>query len=462
MKTLEPTLYVPDLLYREGRFVSGVGVQVDAQGKIESVIPVEADYGQKIVRLQGKAMLPGLVNGHSHSFQRLIRGRAENRGASGNDFWTWRDTMYRAAGVLDAEDVYHVARMAFLEMALAGITAVGEFHYLHKKQDGTVYDDPNLLAKKVIAAARGVGLRICLLRVAYLRAGYQLSPNAGQMRFYETLPEYLENTAALADAVRGADAVTMGLAPHSIRAVPLDALKKIVSWGDARRLPVHIHAAEQTAENAACEREYGATPVELLARNGLLSERSTLVHAIHVNAEEIETIAAAGATICSCPTTERNLGDGIVDAEAAIAKGIRFSFGSDSQATIDLLEDARELDYHLRLKQQQRVILDRMDGVDISERLFGYATAGGAKSLSLNSGALAAGACADFFTVDLNDVSIAGASADELLSSIVFSLTRAAVRDVVVGGVQILADGKHALQEEIVGKYRELSASVWK
>ena len=461
MKAIEPTLYYPDLLYRDGSFVSGVGVLVDAGGEIESVGPADAGHAVKTVRLQGRAMLPGLVNGHSHSFQRLIRGRAENRGASGDDFWTWRNAMYRAAGALGADDVYDVARMAFLEMTLAGITAVGEFHYLHKKQDGTPYDDPNLLAKIVIAAAQSVGLRICLLRVAYLRAGYQLPPNAGQLRFYETLPEYLKNTEALANELSGgADMVSMGLAPHSIRAVPLDALKEIANRGDARRLPVHIHAAEQMAENAACEREYGATPVQLFSRNGLLSERSTLVHAIHVNAEEMEAIAAAGATVCSCPTTERNLGDGIIDADVAIGKGIGFSFGSDSQATIDLLEDARELDYHLRLQRQKRVILDRIDGVDLSQRLFEYATAGGAKSLGLHGGTLTAGACADFFTVDLKDVSIAGSSADELLSSIVFSLTRAAVRDVVVGGEWVLADGKHALEEEIVNKYCEVAARV--
>ncbi|HTW45126.1 MAG TPA: formimidoylglutamate deiminase [Acidobacteriaceae bacterium] len=459
---MEPTVYSPDLIYCDGRFVSGTGLLVDATGKIEKLVPMNAGATAKAVPMPGKALLPGLVNGHSHSFQRLIRGRAETRGASGNNFWTWRDTMYRAAKALDADQVYDVARMTFLEMALAGITAVGEFHYLHKKPDGAAYDDPNELAKKVIAAAKSVGLRICLLRVAYLRAGYKLEPNPGQMRFYETLPEYMENTAALARGIAGQDRVSMGVAPHSVRAVPLDALKEIVQWAEERQLPLHMHAAEQRAENAACGAEYGVTPVQLLARNGLLTERSTLVHAIHITPDERDAIAGAGAMICSCPTTERNLGDGIVDAEAAIAKGIGFCFGSDSQATIDLLEDARELDCHLRLVREQRVILDGVAGVDISQRLLGYATAGGAKSLGLNAGELKPGAHADFFTVDLNDVSIAGAAAGELTGAVVFGMDRAAVRDVVVGGERIVSGGRHGLQEEIVRKYGEVSAKVWR
>ncbi len=459
---MQPTVYCPDLVCIDGRFASGLGVHVDAAGKIAAVGSLDPGVTGEMIRLPGRALLPGLVNGHSHSFQRLIRGRAETRGASRNNFWTWRDTMYRAARELDTEDVYDVARMTFLEMALAGITSVGEFHYLHRRPDGAAYGDANELALRVIAAARSVGLRICLLRVAYLRAGYQLGPNAGQVRFYETLPEYMENTEALARAIAEQDGVSMGVAPHSVRAVPLNALKEIVQWASQRELPVHMHAAEQRAENVACEEEYGATPVQLLARNGLLTHRSTLVHAIHVSPDEMSAIAESGATVCSCPTTERNLGDGIIDAEAAIAKGVRFCFGTDGQATIDLLEDARELDYHLRLVREQRVILDGAAEMDISRRLLGYATAGGARSLGLNAGNLRRGAYADFFTVDLNDVSIAGAAADELTAAVVFGMDRTAVCDVVVGGERIVANGRHALQEEIVRRYGEVSARVWR
>jgi formimidoylglutamate deiminase len=252
----------------------------------------------------------------------------------------------------------------------------------------------------------------------------------------------------------------MGVAPHSVRAVRLDSLKRITGWAAERQLPIHIHVAEQPAEIVACEREYGFRPVALLAKHGLMSERMTLVHAIHTSPEEVEAIAASGSTICSCPTTERNLGDGIIAAETAIARGIPLSFGTDSQATINLLEDARELDYHLRLERKRRVVLDRIDGEDISSRLFHYATAGGAHSLGLNSGVLEPGRSADFFTVDLNDVSIAGSSVEELLPTIVFSLERNAVRDVVIDGRLIIAVGEHALASEIVERYVKVAARL--
>ena len=456
-----PTFYLPELLFSDTRFQSGVGLLVDNQGHILQIGAAPEDGSANIVRMPGKALLPGLVNGHSHTFQRLIRGVAEHCGANGDDFWAWRNTMYRAASSLGPDELFDVARMAFLEMALSGITAVGEFHYLHRRPDGAAYADTNLLAKRVIDAANSVGLRICLLRVAYERAGSELPPHPGQRRFYETPGEFLEASTALAEFVReGPSLASMGVAPHSVRAVPLESLKQIDAWAADLRLPIHIHVAEQPAEIVACVREYGLRPVALLAEHGLMSERMTLVHAIHTLVEEADAIAASGSTICSCPTTERNLGDGIIAAESAIARGIPFSFGTDSQATINLLEDARELDYHLRLERQRRVVLDRIDGIDISARLFSYATAGGAHSLGINSGRLEPGRVADFFTIDLNDVSIAGASVEELLPTVVFSLERTAVRDVVVNGQVVIADGEHDLGSEIVERYVRVAVRV--
>jgi formimidoylglutamate deiminase len=458
-----PTFYHPDLLYQNGRFMAGYGMLVGDDGKILSISPLNAPNSCPATRFAGKALLPGLVNGHSHTFQRLIRGRSENRGLYGEDFWTWRKAMYRAALAVDPEDVYHVARMAFLEMILSGTTTVGEFHYLHRTPDGRPYDDPNLLGLQVVRAAQFVGLRICLLRVAYFRAGYNLPPDAGQIRFYESPREYLDNMAALeSGTINTSDLVSVGVAPHSIRAVSLDHLQEITAWAKTRKYPIHMHMAEQSAEIEACRREYGFSPVCLLDANCLLSEKLTLVHAIHTEADEVEALASARVTICSCPTTERNLGDGIIAADQAISKGVRFSFGSDSQAQIDLLEDARELEYHLRLVHKQRVILDQIDNVDLSTRLFSYATEGGARSLGVDAGKLQPGQMADFFTVDLNDPSIAGASAAELLPMVVFSLSRSAIRDVVVGGRTVLSDGHHEAQQEIVAHYREVHEKVWK
>jgi formimidoylglutamate deiminase len=455
-------VYRADLVFLDGEFKPDRGLLVGEDGHIAKVLGPGENTEHPVTHLTGKAILPGFVNAHSHTFQRLIRGRTETRGVGGDDFWSWREPMYRAALSVDADDVYHVARMAFLEMVMAGTTTVGEFHYLHRAQDGRSYDDPNLLSKKIVAAAESVGLRIALLRVAYARAGYGLDPHPGQRRFYESSEEYLSNTATLADELRGSKTAWLGVAPHSIRAVPLAQLEETVAWARERDLPVHMHAAEQKAELAACRREYGTTPVDLLAQRGLLSPKTTLVHAIHVTDEELDQLAAANTVICSCPTTERNLGDGIIDAAKAAARGIRFAFGSDSQTQIDPLEDARQLEYHLRLQNERRAVLDEIGGRNMSQRLFQYATAGGAESLGFDSGMLAAGRPADFFAMNLDDPSIAGNSAQGLLPMVVFGMDRVAITDVIIGGKHIYRHRTHPLAEEIVAKYREVCQKVWR
>jgi formimidoylglutamate deiminase len=458
-----PHFFHPDLLFLDGEFRSGCGLLAGDDGRIEAILAPDEAAPYTTTRLKGKAILPGFSNAHSHTFQRLIRGRSEHRGITGDDFWSWRNAMYRAAGAVSAEDVYDVARMTFLEMVTAGITTVGEFHYLHRSESGAAYDDPNLLSRQILAAAESVGLRIALLRVAYARAGYELPPHPGQARFYESAAEYLQNTAALAADLDGKSGrAWLGVAPHSIRALPLDYLEEVVAWAKTRSLPIHMHAAEQVAELVACRAEYGITPVELLAKHGLLSDKFVLVHAIHLTDDEFESIAAARAIICSCPTTERNLGDGILNAGRVATLGIRVAFGSDSQAQIDPLEDARELEYHLRLEQQKRVILDQIDGRDLSARLFEYATLGGAQALGFDGGHLATGRPADFFTVDLDHPSIAGASPGDLLPIVVFGLQRAAIRDVAVAGKLILRDGVHAEGPEIIARYRQVYEKVWR
>jgi formimidoylglutamate deiminase len=262
---------------------------------------------------------------------------------------------------------------------------------------------------------------------------------------------------ALADATD----VPVGVAPHSLRAVPLRELKQIAAWARERKLPLHMHVAEQIAENEACLREYGLTPVALLGREGLLGPDFTAVHAIHITAEEIGLLARSGATVCSCPTTERNLGDGVIVADQVMRDGARIALGSDSQAQIDPLEDARELEYHLRLDHQQRAILDQIGDRTLASRLFDCATVNGARSLGLNAGDLSEGSLADFFTIDLDDLSIAGHSGGDLLPLAVFSLNRSAIRDVVVNGRWVVRDGRHPLQEEIVSRYKGLHGKLW-
>jgi formimidoylglutamate deiminase len=451
------TLYRPELLLSDGAFVSGMGLLVSDAGTILAPTSQQNATDTRVVEMPGKALLPGFVNAHSHSFQRLIRGKAE----SGGDFWSWRGTMYHAASRLGPEDVYDVARMAFLEMALAGTTTVGEFHYLHNAPDGQPYDDPNLLAKQVIEAARSVGLRIVLLRTAYLRSGFEVARDPGQARFFEAGGAFLDNTRALLRAYAETPGVTIGVAPHSVRAVPLGQLKAIAEWNGDAKLPLHMHVSEQVAENEACLGEHKLTPVELLRREGILSPKFTAVHAIHVTPEEIAALGESGASTCACPTTERNLGDGIFPADQAMAAGVHVALGSDSQARIDPLEDARELEYHLRLAQQKRGVLDQIGGEPLAARLFACATVNGARSLGVPSGELKPGDAADFLTIDLRDVAIAGHSAQDLLSMLVFSLPRSAIRDVAVSGRMILRDGKHPLEEEIVARYTEVHRKVW-
>ena len=482
--------WLPDLLYTGGRFERGQALVCDSAGQIASVTRVAELRDEKRILLANRALLPGMANAHSHAFQRVLRGRTEYRASNKDSFWTWREMMYSAATRLSPDDIYDASRMAFLEMALNGITAVGEFHYLHHDPDGHPYDDPNLLAKEVVRAAGDVGLRIALLRVAYGRAGFQTEPNPKQARFIENGTEiYLKNLEGLINDLTGgggeppsepanhSTSAWVGVAPHSVRAVPLDYLHQVISYASQHNLKVHMHVAEQPAEVSVCVEEHGRTPMALLETEGLLSDRFTAVHAIHVTPKAIPTFARTGAMVCACPTTERNLGDGVVPADEYLKHNVPICLGTDSQAQIDLLEDARELEYHLRLQKLERAVLSvrspsvsdgnsRDDApigrtADTAALLFECATVNGARSIGAPGGTLEPGRPADFFAIALDNPSIAGASPDNLLAGVVFSLSRAAVREVVVGGKPMVSEGQHLIQEEIVERFNELQKRLW-
>lgn len=454
--------WLPDLVYAHGKFYSGHTIASDDQGHLTSV---SSQISQPI-SLKNRAVLPGLINAHSHAFQRVIRGRTEYRTSENKDsFWTWREMMYSAAERLTPEDVYDASRMAFLEMALSGITSVGEFHYLHHAPDGQSYEDPNLIAKEVVRAAQDVGLRIALLRVAYARSGFETEPNSKQQRFIEVDPEiYLKHLDRLIADLHSSANACVGLAPHSVRAVPLNYLRTIITFGNSRNLPIHMHVAEQPAEVSMCIAEYRRSPVALLATEGLLSENFTAVHAIHVSPKAVTMMAQARALVCACPTTERNLGDGVVPIDLYFQNDVRVALGTDSHVQIDLLEDARELEYNLRLQNMERAVLSPKQSDSrsaLAARLFECATLRGAQSIGSPGGDLKEGRAADFFTVDLDDPSIAGATAGDLLASVVFSLSRTAVKDVFVGGEQIVSEGRHAQQAEIVSRFKKLQKKLW-
>jgi len=433
------TGWLADLIYTGGTFESGLAMMVDEGGVITRFSRDEADL--KIAqRLPGRAILPGLVNVHSHTFQRVIRGRTEHRTSAQRDtFWTWRESMYHAANAMSPQALYHAARMAFLEMLLSGITSVGEFHYVHQDME---------VAQAIVRAGKELGLRVTLLRTAYVRAGWMKDPDPGQARFLTPdVDRFLSDTDTLI-----ASGAQVGVAPHSVRAVPLDYLRAVAEYARSRELPLHMHVAEQPAEVEACIAEYGRRPVELLHENGILGERFTAVHAIHITDEEAGFLG--GSTVCACPTSERNLGDGAVPADKLFAAGARICFGSDSNVQIDILEDARALEYHLRMNKLERAVLE-------TSRLFESATESGARSLSSPGGSLEVGRAADFFTVDLNDCSVAGADRESLLGHVVFSLERTAVRDVCVAGELAIRDGRHRLQEEIIRDFGQVQRDLW-
>lgn len=456
-----PLLLEPELLFDGSQLLRGQRLGVDGTGRVvpASTLP----EGTALLRLPGKVLLPGWVNAHSHAFQRLIRGRTEflAPGRARDDFWSWRERMYQAANALGPEDVYAASRQAFLEMALAGVTTVGEFHYLHHAPDGQRYADESELSLQVIRAAREVGLRIVLLRVGYARAGFNLPPNPLQRRFHDVdVATFLGATESLRAKTRADLAVTVGLAPHSVRAVPRAWLTEVARVKDT---VIHMHVAEQSAEVEACEAESGLRPVDLLSDVGLLSPRFTAVHGIELNPAEMDRLGSAGASVCACPSTERNLGDGVVPVDLLRASGVRVCLGSDSQVEVDLLSEARLLEGNLRLMRKRRAVLD--DGTSGPEalalRLLQSATCSGAESLGIPAGRLAPGEWADAVTLDLGHPSLAGFSLASGLAQLVFGASAGAVQDVFVAGRAVVQEGRHVLQEEIHTVFNQLTQRVF-
>ncbi len=447
-------LLQPELLYRDGAFHAGPAIDVDERsGTIRDVID-SAEPPPGAERLDGVALLPGFVNAHSHAFQRLIRGRTQWRpaGAESADFWSWRAAMYDAALTLTPEEVGVVSRQCFLEMAHSGYTTVGEFHYLQRDAGGGRYADPLELARRVVAAAREVGLRIRLLNVCYARGGIGRELQDEQRRFATPdLDEYIHDTEALAVTGAADPLVSVGAAPHSIRAVPREWLRPLAEWATSREIPLHMHVAEQPAEVEATVEAWGVRPVQLLADEGVLGASFTAVHGTHVDGPEIALLAEAGATVCACPTTERDLGDGFLPARAMLDAGVRISLGSDSQTRIDPLEEMRLVEYHERLLTRRRVVLARRDDGDrleVAPLLIEMATAAGAASLDAGAGEIDAGGVADLVGVDLHHPVLAGYSPQTLPALLALCAGPDVVRDVWVGGVRRVRDRRHVLDDE--------------
>ncbi|MYV92038.1 formimidoylglutamate deiminase [Streptomyces sp. SID1034] len=414
----------------------GVAVEVAGDGRISAVrTGVEAPPPGAVV-LRGFTV-PGLANAHSHAFHRALRSTVQ---VGSGTFWTWREIMYQVASRLTPDSYHALARAVYAEMALAGITAVGEFHYLHHAPDGTPYDDPNAMGEALIAAAAEAGIRITLLDTAYLSSGFGAAPDRHQLRFSDgTAEAWAERCSALKER----EHARIGAAVHSVRAVPARELGTVAAWAGARRAPLHVHLSEQTAENEGCLDAYGMTPTQLLAEHGVLGTRTTGVHNTHLTDGDIALIGSTATGTCMCPTTERDLADGIGPAVALQRAGSPLSLGSDSHAVIDLLEEARAMELDERLRTRRR-------GHWTAAALLRAATADGHAALGWpEAGRIEPGAPADLATIALDSVRTAGAVPRLAAETAVFAATASDVRDVVVGGRAVVRDGVHALVPDV-------------
>jgi formiminoglutamate deiminase len=373
-------------------------------------------------------VIPGLANCHSHAFHRALRGRTQTgRGT----FWTWREQMYAVASSLTPDSYYALARAVYGEMALAGITAVGEFHYLHHAPGGRHYDDPNAMGAALIAAARDAGIRITLLDTCYTAGGIDQPLNEVQERFSDG---DAASWAARVSQLSGADDVVIGAAAHSVRGVPQDQLGAVASaFPD---VPLHIHLSEQVAENEASLKAYGRTPAQVLDEAGFLGGRTSAVHATHLTDVDVGLLGNSATYSCFCPTTERDLADGIGPSRMLRDAGSSLTLGSDSHAVVDLFEEMRAVELDERLASQER-------GHWSAPELLRAATAEGHRSIGFDdAGVIEVGARADLVAVGLNSVRTAGTGGT--VETAVFAASAADVRDVVVAGKHVVANGKHA------------------
>lgn len=448
-----PRRWLADLAWLPSQGIQR-NVLIEADGDRFTSVAPNAETPPDTTRLSGLT-LPGFANAHSHAFHRALRSTTQ---AGRGTFWTWRERMYQVAARLDPGSYHELARAVFAEMTLAGISCVGEFHYVHHQPDGHPYADPNAMGRALIQAAGDAGLRITLLDTCYLAGGLDgdgFRPLTGpQVRFGD------------GDAARWAARVTelgcdehgvvaphaqAGAALHSVRAVPRDQMHPVVAWSRRFGAPLHVHMSEQRAENQACQARYGMSPTRLLYERDVLGPRTTVVHATHVDDRDLELLGGGQTFACLCPTTERDLGDGLAPAQALAAAGCPLTLGSDSHAVIDILEEARGVEYAERLARQAR-------GHFTAESLLRAATTAGHTSLGWpDAGEIAPGARADLVCVALDSVRTAGVADPLALEAATFAATAADITDVVISGRDVVRDRVHLLVPDVP---RELSRSI--
>ena len=403
--------------------------------------------------LEAGIVIPGLTNAHSHAFQRALAGRTEHRSAASRDsFWTWREQMYALTGSLDAGSLAAIARQAYTEMLASGYTSVVEFHYLFRDHAG---NDADAMFGALRRAARDSGIRLVYVPVLYERAGFDRpAPEARQRRFAMDVESFLAHHERAAAAASGR--ITVGIGAHSLRAVSESSLRQVASRAAATGAPMHVHIAEQRREVEDCLAVHGARPVRWLLDRFEVDGGWCLVHATHLDEGELRDLAASGAVVCLCPSTEGNLGDGLFPLGSFLGGGGRIAIGSDSQATINPFEELRWLEYGQRLVSESRNVAS-IEDLHVGRELFRRVLAGGAQAGGQHEFGLAAGAPADLVVLDADDPMLTGHGPDTLLDALLFSGYRVPVERVMVHGEWKVVGGEHV---DRAGAAHDFAAAV--
>jgi formimidoylglutamate deiminase len=452
-------LWAETALLPEG-WAAGVRLEIDAAGDLAAVQAGASAAGAE--RLAG-VVLPGMPNVHSHAFQRAMAGLAERLEPGEASFWTWRRVMYRFLERIGPEELQAIAAQLYVEMLEAGYTAVGEFHYLHHRPDGRAYDDPAGLSWAILQAQRATGIGLTHLPVLYMAGGFGgAPPEAGQRRFLHDPGGFARLLEALRGAFAGDPDLRLGIAPHSLRAVPDEALRDVVDMLDRidPDAPIHIHVAEQAKEVRDCLAWCGRPPVAHLLEVAPVGRHWCLIHATHMDDDETAALAQSGAVAGLCPTTEANLGDGLFDLAAWLDAGGRFGIGSDSHVSVSPVEELRWLEYGQRVTTLRRLVAASAAEPHCGARLWRAALAGGAQALGRRIGELAPGCRADLIRLDLDHPLLYARTGDFLLDSLVFSGNANPVQDVMVGGRWRVRDGRHFDRERIATEYRRTIAKL--
>ncbi|MDK2375353.1 formimidoylglutamate deiminase [Serratia fonticola] len=430
-----------------------VRLEVDAHGQLAQVTPNADSDG--CLRLHGD-VVPGMPNLHSHAFQRAMAGLAEVAGNPQDSFWTWRDLMYRLVQRLTPEQVGVIARQLYIEMLKGGYTQVAEFHYLHHTPEGKAYADRGEMTGRLSEAALQAGIGMTLLPVLYSYAGFGAQPaQAGQRRFIQSAESYLEQQQVIARQLAGQPLQNQGLCFHSLRAVELGQMQQILAASD-QTLPVHIHIAEQQKEVNDCLAWSGQRPVAWLYEHLPVDSRWCLVHATHLDREELEQLARSKAVAGLCPTTEANLGDGIFPGDSYLHHQGRWGIGSDSHVSLNVVEELRWFEYGQRLRDQRRNRLTTPEQPAVADVLYQQALRGGAQACGTAIGKLVVGYRADWLVLDGDDPYLASAPDASILNRWLFAGGKEQIRDVFVAGRQVIEQGRHALQQQSSAEFLQV------